>query len=488
MQRLKRTLILLSMKFFYLLLFASLFIYSPVKSQTQKPVTGLGAPVVDKRVELICIAARLADFEEYSNDYDKSYVRDIHQYFDKYKNHPLVKYMQQLREANGIGYDAVVTMAVHLTPLPALKPVIAFNDSIPDKRYGTPANALKFAALLRDFYKATNFKHFFDMHQETYKSVVERFASVFNKLDAQWFPKYYGLAPKGSFKIIIGVGLGSNNYGPKVVFPNGSETIYAIMGVWQFDDKGLPVFEEASHLPTLVHEFNHSFVNNLTHKNRFLLQNSGSKIFTVLHSRMQKLAYGEWEAMFSESLVRASVVRYLMDHGKDSVAAEREIQYQQSIGFLWIRELVALLGKYEINRKRYPTLESFMPEIVEFYEHTARDIPVIISNYQTKQPHVVAITPFSNGSKNVDPSITELKITFDKSLAGKGYSINFGESGKEHFPIVKVIGYTDNNTAVVLQLVLKPDFDYEFNLTGRSFKTADGYPLEDVNINFKTKK
>lgn len=453
----------------------------------QTPVAGLGAPIVDKRVELICIAARLADFEEYNNEYNKSYVHDIHQYFDGFKDHPLIKYMKQMREANGIGYDAVVSMAVHLKPPPALKPVVNFNDSIPDKRYGTRADALKFATLIRDFYNDTNFEHFFNAHQDTYKSVVERFSPVFNKFDAQWFSKYYGLAPKGSFNIIIGVGMGGNNYGPKVIFPNDVETIYAIMGTWRFDGEGLPVFEEASYLPTLVHEFNHSFVNYLTHKNSAALQNSGSQIFTALQSRMQKLAYGDWETMLSESLVRASVVRYLMDHSKDSVAAEREMQYQQSIGFLWIRDLVTLLGNYEANRNRYPTLESFMPEIAKFYKQTATDIPVIISNYKKKQPHVASIAPFSNGSKNVDPLTTEVKITFDKQLAGKGYSINFGQSGKAHFPVVKVIGYTDNNTAVVLQLALKPDFDYEFDLTGSAFKTADGYPLEDLNVHFRTK-
>ncbi|HEK20580.1 MULTISPECIES: Ig-like domain-containing protein [unclassified Mucilaginibacter] len=149
--------------------------------------------------------------------------------------------------------------------------------------------------------------------------------------------------------------------------------------------------------------------------------------------------------------------------------------------------MVTLLGNYEANRKRYPTLESFMPEIAKFYDQTATDISVIISNYQKRQPHVASLAPFTNGSTDVDPTTTEIKITFNKPLAGKGYSINLGQSGKEHYPVVKVIGYTDNNSAIVIQLALKPDFEYEFVLTGRAFKTADGYPLENVNIHFKTK-
>jgi hypothetical protein len=42
------------------------------------------------------------------------------------------------------------------------------------------------------------------------------------------------------------------------------EDVYAIEGVWAVDSFGLPQFPVDGYLSTLIHEFNHSFVNYLT--------------------------------------------------------------------------------------------------------------------------------------------------------------------------------------------------------------------------------
>lgn len=37
-------------------------------------------------------------------------------------------------------------------------------------------------------------------------------------------------------------------------------------------------------------------------------------------------------------------------------------------GFFWMKDLVNCLGEYEKNRDKYPTLESYMPAIIDFYK------------------------------------------------------------------------------------------------------------------------
>ncbi|MCX6637139.1 MAG: hypothetical protein NT090_18950 [Acidobacteria bacterium] len=39
--------------------------------------------------------------------------------------------------------------------------------------------------------------------------------------------------------------------------------------------------------------------------------------------------------------------------------------------FLWIEGLFDLLGKYEEDRQTYPALESFMPEVVNYFNEVA---------------------------------------------------------------------------------------------------------------------
>ena len=103
---------------------------------------------VDRRIELTSIIARLAEYDEYMRDDFKIYASDVDKYFAEYKNHPAVEFARKARESNGIGFDAVPSLAVHLNP--DLTPKFPLSDSAPDKRWGKK-NAEEFAKLLRQF-------------------------------------------------------------------------------------------------------------------------------------------------------------------------------------------------------------------------------------------------------------------------------------------------------------------------------------------------
>ena len=68
-----------------------------------------------------------------------------------------------------------------------------------------------------------------------------------------------------------------------------------------------------------------------------------------------------------------------------------------------------------------------------------------------------------------------------------GYSINNGKRGKDYSPITGVIGFSDDGTSFTLKIEMKPDHEYEFTITDRSFRSADGYPLKPFEVKFKTK-
>lgn len=454
--------------------------------QERKLPGNLTAPVVDNRVELLSIIARLAGYQEYNSDDNKIYVQEIHQYFDKFKEHPLIKFMKEIRSTNSIGYDAVMAMAIHLEQPPKLKPIVSFTKTIPDKRWG-PDTAAKFVVLLQQFYKDADCTTFFKNHENNYKTAAQQFTKVFEQLDIDWYYKYYGKAPKEKFNVIIGLGNGDGNYGSKIVFPDKRESIYAIMGSWKFDSTGTPEYKPDNYLPTLIHEFNHSFINYLTDLNEKKLQSPGQLIYDSVSTEMQRQAYGEWRTMISESMVRASVVRYLMKHNTDPKVADKELQIQLQRGFYWLKGLVDVLGTYENERTKYPTLESFMPEIISFYNITAPQIHALKEAFIKTLVHVSYVQELKNGNTNIDPALTELKIFFDKPLSGQGYSINLGSKGREHMPIAGIVGYGDDNQSFTVKVKLKPNFEYQFILTGNAFKTVDGHPLKEYVVNFKTK-
>ena len=93
----------------------------------------------------------------------------------------------------------------------------------------------------------------------------------------------------------------------------------------------------------------------------------GEKYFPRVEKQMERQAYGSWETMMRESLVRACEIRYAMaNDGKGR--AEQIANYNISRGFHWIKELSELLGQYENQRGKYRTLDAFMPEIIGFFQ------------------------------------------------------------------------------------------------------------------------
>jgi len=329
-------------------------------------------PKVDKRIELLSIVFRLAGNFEYNDDSYKSYISDIHRHFDIYKDHPLIAFATGLSNKNGVSFDAVMFMAVYLEQPPDLNPVVPFSSTIPERRWGKD-NANKFDGLLKQFYTDARCEEFFKEQESLYGIAQERFMPVYKTLDINWYNRYYGVQPEGCLNIMVGLGLGGNNYGPKLSYPDGREETYAIMGTWSIDVNNKPVYPVDNCLPTLIHEFNHSYVNHLTKKDEKDFQPSGEKLFDLVKAGMGNQHYTSWQTMMNEALVRASVIRYLLKHNSDGKAAKNQLISEFGRGFFWMKGLVESLGVYEKNRIRYPTLESYMPALADYYNKVAKE-------------------------------------------------------------------------------------------------------------------
>ncbi|MEM6381007.1 MAG: DUF4932 domain-containing protein, partial [Bacteroidota bacterium] len=377
----------------------------------QKP--GITPPEVDERVELMSIAFRLAGAQEYSANYFPKYVKAIEAHFGPHKDHAVIKYIKKKVRKRGVGYDAVMAMAIGITPPPNMKPLKPFSESFPEQRWGEK-RATKFLKLLNEFYVESEAEIFFQKNEALYTLASERFNKNFEELDLDWYTKFYGEPPKSTFKIVNGLGNGGGNYGPKVILEDGSELVYAIMGTWSMDSLGQPQYPLESYFPTLLHEFNHSFVNHVVEKYHPDLRNSGQKIYKVVGKRMRSQAYGSWQTMYAEAVVRAAVVKYLHDHNYNPAYIRDEISTQINRGFIWTPELVKELERYDQQQDQFPNLESFMPEIVKFFDRTAERIGKIQEDIEEQRPKVKSISPFDNGALNIDPSLKEMTIIFDR--------------------------------------------------------------------------
>ncbi|MED9801196.1 MAG: DUF4932 domain-containing protein [Prevotella sp.] len=331
-------------------------------------------PQANEDVELMGILSRMAGFPEYRMDVAGQYIKDIDSCFKDYTEHPAVLRMKELRNTYGIAYDAVMSMALHLRKDGENFSLVTEETSTLDARWDKVDKA-KFLGLLADFYRDSRFHLFFERHQEVYEKGIRAYdEEVARHLDINWYESFYGNKPEERYAVIIGFCNGHGNYGVNRHAKGKEKEVFAIVG-YSVDQKNQPQYSK-EYLSTLVHEFNHSFVNSLLDGRKHpdhvkALEQAGSFLYLITQATMRQQAYGTWQTMINESLVRAAVICYMMDKGYAPEEVRNELLVQIQRDFRWTPELVRLLRRYEKKRKRYANLESFYPKIIRFFSDYA---------------------------------------------------------------------------------------------------------------------
>jgi Domain of unknown function (DUF4932)/Bacterial Ig-like domain len=434
---------------------------------------------VDPRVELLSIVFRLAGNPEYGKGRVQVYTTAVEKHFGKFRGHDAVTIAAGMRRSSGVSYDAVAGMAVHLKDVKSLELAVPLDPwpTALDRRWTSKEDVETFLAAVRRFRDETTFAEFFAEQKPLYDLAVKRMEGVL-AMDAgfDWFERFFGTKPTAEFTLALGMLNGGQCYGPRVVMPDQSERLYCILGVWQTDAEGKPEFTRDM-LGIVAHEFCHSFVNPLMDRHEKRFEPAGTGIYPMFKEAMTRQAYATWQIMFKESVVRAAVIRYLnATRGPEAVQAEESLQ--RKLSFLWVPKLAELLATYEQDREAYPTLEAFVPKVVEFFETLKSRLP--------DTPQVLTMTP-ANGATAIDPGVTEIRVTFDRAMNTGGFSF---VGGGPTFPITTGRPSWDAAGKVItLPVKLEPNHSYEFWLNrGRlqAFRSAKGVPLASVHVTFRT--
>jgi Domain of unknown function (DUF4932) len=326
-------------------------------------------------------------------------------------------------------------------------------------------DAERFLLLLRAFYRESKFAEFYAAHQAMYRQAEDRFATTLQAVDFGWYPRFYGKLPDLTYSLILGLNNGGGNYGPRLLPPDGRLQLFSIIGCWTHDGDGNPTYPaDQGYLATIIHEFNHSFVNPAV-DDQWKDFSGAEQIYATVADQMGRMAYGDSKAMVDESLVRAAVIIYFQQSGEDSRKNLKRIREEQRYGFFWMDQLVDDLKLYEAQRTQYPTLSSYVPRITVFYSELAKHASAMAAEFDAKSAHVVKIGPFANHAEEVDPSVKMVTITVDKPLDPSGYSINRGIDGDEHYPIAGKPTFGDDGLHILLPVQLKPSQRYSFVLT-----------------------
>jgi hypothetical protein len=374
-------------------------------------------------------------------------------------------------------------MAVHITDTVQFKERISFDH--PDCRLDSrwqPQEARAFLKQARKFVRDSKFQEFMDEQEIYFTAAAIRMNELVTKRAyLEWFDAFFGPRPNARYEVIVGLLNGGSNYGCSVRLADGSEDLTPVMGVWRIDAHDLPEFQD-SVIPVLIHEFCHPYVNPTVAKFARDLENPGRRIHATCVQTMRDQAYGHWLTVLTESVVRASVVRY-MNANDTPRKTQAEIKEQHDRGFIWVGDLADLLGEYEKHRDQYPKLEDFMPRIVTFFDETAGKVEA----QAARRPKIVSMTP-ANGDEDVDPSVRELRITFDRPMMEGMWSVV--GSGPRFPKMTSSPRYDREHKVLTIPMRLKPGQQYQLWLNRgqyNAFRSADGVPLESVAVTFKTR-
>lgn len=433
------------------------------------------------------IIFRLAGNNEYNQGRVPAYNAAITRWFEPFKDHEAVRLARSLAAQNGVSYDAVMSMAIQVKDIQTLAERVPFDSKasrLESRWHG--AKARTFLAAARRFVTDTQFQKFLDSQVELYTATNQNLKTLIdNETDFSWFEKFFGLRAGARFFVVPGMANGGGSYGPSLRSEDGVEESYLIIGVWLTDGSGRPSFDK-SMVPTIVHEGAHSYANPAIEKVQSKIDQDGAKLFEAEAEPMRRQAYGNGHTVLCESLVRASTARYVLAHD-GAVAARRDVEAEQRRAFIWTGELFDLLGEYEKDRVKYPTLDSFMPRVVAYFNALSPRVGAMAKAIEMSQPIVASMTP-ANGAMDVDPALTRIVIRFDRPMNREHYSVM--KTSEEHWPPVSRAGFDETGRIFTMEVTLKPGFDYQFSLnseSGGNFTSAEGTPLAPVPVRFRTR-
>jgi len=456
---------------------------------------------VDPRVELMSVVFRLAGNPEYNQGKVPSYVQDVDKHFGPFRDHAVVKLARKLRQTRGVSYDAVMGMAVHVTDVVSLQEKTPFSPQPRslDSRW-TPEEAREFLNLARKFVAEARFNEFLEQHKALYETGIQRMQELLDKeAHLEWFDSFFGPRQGADFHLVLGMLNGGGSYGVHFTDPNGREELYSILGIWSVDFQGQPTFGRGV-VPTIVHEFTHSYTNPLVDRFADQLQGPGEILFPYVSDAMQRQAYSGWKTLMYESLNRACGLRYALATGGPGAMLKASL-YESSRSFYWVGELAEVLGEYEKEPRQYANLAEFFPRVVAFFDDYARNADAKFAalkadkekqtrQWQEKGPKIVTMIP-PNGAEDVDPGIKEIVVTFDRPMKSPGWSVVTLGSQSQVPRSTGPVGYDAQRKVFTMPVELQPAREYYFGLNAEGylgFHSEEGIPLAPVVVRFKTKR
>lgn len=436
---------------------------------------------VDEKQELSATVWILAGCEEYDRGVYPPYYRDIRRYFRKFKSHPVMDFIRQMRDAP----DSVYVVSYNSVPCAAELLYIEdghvkVRDDVDIAEYfhtqdprWTEENFLKYAALLDDFYVKSDYHRFFEKHSKLYAEYADSLQAGMRRLiDPDWFQDVYG-KQLPVVAVCISPAYARNNYGSidtltQRLLGYDRTGYYPIIGVSSKPKYASNMYINGN---VIIHEISHSFTNPILESYENEEQEVGRIICPYMEQELYWAGY-DWQSLYGEFFNSLMTNLYLKDVYPPLLG--RSISADQNHGFVWMKEAVDFMDRFSENRDKYRTIDDFMPEFVEYMRSVASRMDSI-----ARRPTVKEIIPAVGST--VSPDLEEIRVIFSEPVETGLFGIRSDPERKSITPntyakynrMARKIGrdgelvYYENDTTFVIKIGVPLESGKEYGVKVR---------------------
>lgn len=323
--------------------------------------------VVDERVELITATQLLFGYPLVGQA-SVDYKTEVENAFTKYAQDSIINNLL-LQTQDDFSFSKPFSYTFHFS-FPEFIQQHPFSETtVENLRINERKESLQqYNQNLKLFYHKSDFHTFFINHKAFYESMINEVKAVVDKYDlADQLEKYYGQEQK-SYTLVLSPLFIEAGMSIWVETKQGGE-LYSIIGP-NLSSKSKPDFDTDWIMQYLViHEFSHPFCNPLIEK-YFPEMQKDSCLFEPIKSALNKQGCGDWKSALCEMLTRANEILIIRNIFGSSVSDKIKADYLKQ-KWIYLEELIPLMEKYQSDRKKYPNLESIMPEVVETFHRVA---------------------------------------------------------------------------------------------------------------------
>jgi hypothetical protein len=466
---------------------------SLASARAQDPSVRIAA---DPRIELMAIVFRLGGGGFDQTNYVQ-YDSAIRRQFEPFRTHEAVGLAHELHDKYDVGFSTVMSLAIAFTPLPALELRVS-ADSVLGRRVPGPVVA-RFAAAFQRFAQDSHAEQFFTDERPRLDSAAAHLARPVRQANAfEWITRFFGIPTDRDFVVAPLLANSQGNYGPCVRPTRGQGAgrleCWQIIGHTKTDSAGFAVWSDDV-VGTLVHEISHGYANPLGSARSAQFEPALTRVQQAFASQMAPQAYTSWRSVLYESLVRATVSRFVADRQTPEQLREY-LADERGRGWLWLPELADRFAIYEHDRATYPTLEPFMPRVVAYFDSLPDRIPALKQAYDVGRPHVVSTSLPAGDTAVVASDLHEIIVHFDRPVRPHRYAVvplfvdGHPTSMQVPPPPVTMVSLDSAGTTARLAVTLEPGRGYVFQLNtphGYGFRTTEGVPLAPYVIRLRVR-